>query len=90
MVTCRINESLFAPLFKEVNMGAPNASVRIIIAMCVLKEGMGCGDEELFERCEFDLLIRKPLGLMLLNDVYPSLDTYYLFRRRICDYESQT
>lgn len=71
-------------------MGAPNASIRIIIAMCVLKEGMGCRDKELFERCEFDLLIRKSLGLMLLNDVYPSLDTYYLFRHRICDNESKT
>lgn len=90
LVTCRVNESLFAPLFKAGNMGAPNASIRIIIAMCVLKEGMGCSDEELFERCEFDLLIRKSLGLMLLNDVCPSLDTYYLFRRRICDYESET
>lgn len=28
--------------------------------------------------------------LVLLDDVTPSLDTYYLFRRRICDYYEQT
>jgi len=54
--------------------------------MSILKEGFGCSDEDLFEKCEFDLLTRKALGLEMLDDVTPSLDTYYLFRRRICDY----
>lgn len=86
MVTSKIDEDIFKPLFKEGNMGAPNASVRIIVAMSILKEGFGCSDEELFEKCEFDLLTRRALGLMNLDDKLPSLDTYYLFRRRICAY----
>ena len=44
----------------------------------------------MFEKCEFDLLTRKALGLELLTDVPPSLDTYYLFRRRICEYQERT
>ena len=58
--------------------------------MSVLKEGFGCSDEDLFEKCEFDLLTRKALGLELLTDVTPSIDTYYLFRRRICKDQEET
>lgn len=86
MVTSKIDEDTFKPLFKKGNMGAPNASVRILVAMPILKEGFGCSDEELFEKCEFDLLTRRALGLVSLSDKLPSLDTYYLFRRRICAY----
>ena len=86
-VTSRIDESIFAPLFKTGNMGAPNASIRVIIGMSLIKEGFGCSDEELFEKCEFDLLVRKALGLVSLSTTTPSLDTYYLLRRRICQYE---
>lgn len=45
-------------------MGAPNASVRILVTMSILKEGFGCSDEDLFEKCEFDLLTRRALGLV--------------------------
>ena len=88
-VTSKIDEAVFSPLFKEGNMGAPNASIRVIIAMSIIKEGFGCSDEELFEKCQFDLLVRKALGLFSLSDVVPSIDTYYLLRRRICEYENR-
>ena len=65
-------------------------SIRILVAMSALKEGFGCSDEDLFEKCEFDLLTRKALGMELLTDVTPSIDTYYLFRRRICEYQERT
>ena len=58
--------------------------------MSALKEGFGCSDEDLFEKCEFDLLTRKATGMELLTDVTPSIDTYYLFRRRICEYQERT
>ena len=67
LVTSRIDEEAFMPLFEETNMGAPNASIRILVAMSILKEGFGCSDEALFEKCEFDLLARKALGLEMLN-----------------------
>ena len=88
-VTSKIDETIFSPLFKEGNMGAPNASIRVIIAMSIIKEGFGCSDEDLFEKCQFDLLVRKALGLFSLSDVVPSIDTYYLLRRRICEYENR-
>ena len=91
LVTTKIDEEIFKPLFPEgKKCGRPNASIRILVAMSVLKEGFGCSDEDLFEKCEFDLLTRKALGMELLTDVTPSIDTYYLFRRRICEYQERT
>lgn len=90
LVTSKIDEDIFSVLYKSGNMGAPTASVRVLAAMSILKEGFGCSDENLFERIEFDLLVRKALGLMTLDDVPPSLDTYYLFNRRLCDYVEKT
>ena len=90
LVTTKIDEEIFKPLFPEgKKSGRPNASIRVLVGMSILKEGYGCSDEDLFEKCEFDLLTRKALGLELLTDVTPSIDTYYLFRRRICEYEQK-
>ena len=90
LVTAKIDEEIFKPLFPEgKKSGRPNASIRVLVGMSVLKEGYGCSDEDLFEKCEFDLLTRKALGLELLTDATPSIDTYYLFRRRICEYEQK-
>ena len=91
LVTTKINEEIFKPLFPGgKKSGRPNASILILVAMSVLKEGFGCSDEDLFEKCEFDLLTRKALGMELLTDVTPSIDTYYLFHRRICEYQERT
>lgn len=90
LVTSQIDESVFRPLLKEGNMGAPTASIRQLVAMSILKEGFGCSDEDLIEKCDYDLLTRKALGLVRMEDEAPSLDTYYLLRRRICDYADAT
>lgn len=90
LVTSRIDEDIFSVLYKSGNMGAPTASVRVLVAMSILKEGFGCSDENLFEKVEFDLLVRKALGLFSLDDVPPSLDTYYHFNRRLCAYGEET
>ena len=91
LYTSKVDEELFKPLFPEgKKSGRPTASIRILVSMSWLKEGFGCSDEELFEKIEFDLLTRKALGIEHISDAAPSLDTYYLFRRRICDYYEKT
>ena len=71
-MTTRIDEEIFKPLFPEgKKSGRPTASIRILVAMSVLKEGFGCSDENMFEKCECDLLTRKALGMELLSDVAP-------------------
>lgn len=88
-VTMRIDETLFRKLFSE-KMGAPNASVRILIAMMVLKEANGWSDAQLFEHCRYHVLVRSALGLLNMDDVIPTESTYYLLRKRIVDYEKTT
>lgn len=79
LVTSQIDKSVFKPLFKEGNMGAPRASICRLVVML----GVGCSNENLMEKCYHELLTRKKLGLMKMEDEAPSLDIYYLFCRRI-------
>ena len=60
-ITRKIPEEEFQPLFSDT--GRPNASLRILVAMMILKEGYGWSDNELFDTCSFNLLIRQALGL---------------------------
>jgi len=87
-VVSRIDENLFKTLFNK-KMGAPNASIRVLMGMMALKEGFGWSDNELFENCRFNLLVRSALGLLHINDSIPAESTYYLFRKRIHEYNKQ-
>jgi hypothetical protein len=52
-VTSKIDEDIFRPLFKaereDKKDGRPTTSIRILIAMYIMKEGCGCSDEQLYE-----------------------------------------
>jgi hypothetical protein len=78
----RINESLFSPLYCE-NNGTPNAPVRVLIAMMVLKEAEGLIDQKIFEKSRFNMLTRSAIGLLNADDSVPTESTYYLFRKHI-------
>ena len=84
-VTNRIDENLFKPLYCS-NNGAPNASLKVLVAMMILKEAEGLSDQKLFENCRFNMLTRSALGLLNVDDRLPTESTYYLFRQRISDY----
>lgn len=84
-VVMRVDESIFRPLYSN-GTGAPNASIRILVGMMILKEGQGWSDAQLFENCAYNLLVRSALGLMSLEDAEPVSSTYYLFRRNLVDY----
>lgn len=88
-VISRIDESNFKVLFNEFT-GAPNASVSLLVGMMVLKESFGWSDSQLFEQSRFNLLVRGALGLFNLNDNIPVESTYYLFRKRLYEYQKQT
>jgi hypothetical protein len=82
----RIDEGLFIPLFHH-NFGAPNASIRVLISMMILKEANGWSDSQLFSQCQFNILVRSALGLFNLDDAVPSDSTYYLLRKKIVEWE---
>jgi len=85
-ITCRIKEELFRPLFCQDD-GAPNASIRVLIGMMILKEARGLSDSQLFEECRFNLLVRIALGIPNIDDSIPVESTYYLLRKRIVEWE---
>ena len=84
-VTSRIDENIFKPLYCSDN-GSPNASVRVLVSMMILKEAEGLSDQKLFENCRFNMLTRSAIGLVNAGDAVPTDSTYYLFRKRIMDY----
>jgi hypothetical protein len=87
-VVMRIDESIFSVLFNSTT-GAPNAPVRTLVGMMILKESFGWSDSQLFEHCRFNLLVRSSLGLFNINDPLPVESTYYLLRKRIYDHQKQ-
>lgn len=90
-VTSKIDEEVFRPLYtterEDNRVGRPNVPIRILIAMMILKEGCGCSDEQLYEQCRFNLLYRRALGLISLEEQCPTIDSYYGLRRKMCEYE---
>jgi hypothetical protein len=84
----QLDELIFSVLFND-SMGAPNAPVRILVGMMVLKESFGWSDSQLFEQCRFNLLVRSAIGFFNINDPLPVESTYYLFRKRIYDYQKE-
>ena len=92
-VTSKVDEDIFKPLYtterEDNRVGRPNASIRILVSMMILKEGCGCSDEQLYEQCRFNLLYRRALGMVTLDEQCPAIDSYYGFRRKICEYEEQ-
>lgn len=87
-VTLRIDENIFQPLYCQDN-GTPNAPVRVLVAMMVLKEAEGLSDQKIFENCRFNLLVRSAIGLHNADDPIPTESTYYLFRKRIQEYAKE-
>ena len=85
-ITFSIDESPFAVLFDEKN-GRPNAPIRILAAMMILKEGFGWSDEELFEQCRFNVLVMRALGFSNFSDDAPVESTYYLFKKSLYEYQ---
>ena len=88
-VYCKIPEEPFSVLYCEDN-GAPNANVRLMVAMRIIKEGGGYSDQELFQFMRFDYLMRSSVGLMSLEDGIPTESTYYKFFAAICAYREKT
>ncbi len=48
-VTSRIDEASYSVLYNKTH-GRPNASIRVILGMMILKEGIGWSDAQLFGR----------------------------------------
>ena len=88
-ITSQVDESVFSVLY-NTSEGRPNASIRQLFSVLVLKEGYGWSDAQLFEECRFNILAMRALGLMNLNDEVPTESTYYLFKQSLYAYQVQS
>ena len=87
-VTIRIDENIFRPLYCEDN-GTPNAPVRVLVAMMILKEAEGLSDQKIFKNCRFNLLFSSTLVSHNADSPLPTESTYFLFRKRILEYAKE-
>ncbi len=88
-VVSQIDERPYAVLFSQ-SRGRPNASIRVLIGMILLKEGFNWSDEQLFETIRFDMRHMLALGLGKADEEPPSPRTYYNFLDRIQKYAKKT
>lgn len=84
-VLSQVDESLFEPLFSN-KVGRPNASIRILVGMIILKEGQDWTDQQLYENCRYNLKVMLALGLTNLDDEVPVPSTYYDFKTKLDRY----
>lgn len=87
-VTSKIDETIFGPLY-HATQGRPNASIRVLIGMLILKEGHGWTDEQLFDQCRFNLRVMLALGLANMKEDVPVESTYYDFKSKVESYAKQ-
>jgi len=88
-VYCRIDEDIFKSLYSD-QLGRPNASIKVMMCMMILKEGNGWTDEQLYDNCRFNIRTMAALGLSHLKEDIPTEATFYEFRSKLCVYQSQT
>ena len=88
-ITSKIDEQPFEVLYSN-QMGRPSKSIRILLAMLILKEGNDWTDEQLFEACNFNILVGCALGLSNLSDQVPSPATYYNFKAKLVTHHQTT
>ncbi|HLF65075.1 MAG TPA: transposase [Saprospiraceae bacterium] len=88
-VTSRIEETIFRELYSD-RSGRPNAPVRVLTAMILLKEGQGWTDEQLYENSRYNMKGMRALGLTNLNDEVPVASTYYDFKVKLDGYHADT
>ena len=86
VITSGVDESVFSVIYDETH-GRPNAPTRILVSMMILKEGFGFRYAKWFEQCQFNLQVRKALGLNKLNETVPVSSTYYAFKQAVRRYQ---
>lgn len=87
-VFCRIDETIFKPLFSEKN-SKPNTPVNIYVSLEILKELFGLSDEKLLDEFHFNNLFIFAMGLNRIGEKTISERAFYYMRSRVVDYEDK-
>jgi len=89
LVFCKITEKDFSVLYSD-SCSRPNAPVNSLVASIILMYRNNWTTEELFDRIDFDLLIRTALGLDTLEDTPFCPATFFNFQNRLLSHFAQT
>ena len=89
LVFCCINEKDFSVLYSD-NCSRPNAPVNSLVSSIILMYRNNWTTEELFDRIDFDLLIRTAIGLDTLDDTPFCPATFFNFQNRLLSHFTQT
>jgi len=82
LIFCNISEKDFSILYSD-NSSRPNAPVNSLVASIILMYRNNWTTEALFDRIDFDLLIRTALGLDTLDDTPFCPATFFNFQNRL-------
>jgi len=82
LVFCKIREEDFAVLFSE-GYSRPNAPVNALVSSIILLNHNGWTTQALFDRIDFDILIRTALGLDGLDETPFCPATFFNFQNRL-------
>jgi ribosomal 50S subunit-associated protein YjgA (DUF615 family) len=85
-VVSRVDEDIFSVLYDN-GKDRPNAPVKVLLGMVVLKEGQGWSDAQLFDQCRFNLQVMRSLGMFNIDDDVPVESTYYEFKKALLEYQ---
>jgi len=88
-VFCRLDEQPFAVLYAQ-EPSRPNIPVNLLVALELLKAGLGWSDEELISNFYFNVQIRYALGLSNLGDEHFDVRSVYNFRQRLSQHMQAT
>ena len=89
LIFCKIKEEDFAVLYSEA-CSRPNAPVNALVSSILLMQSNSWTVEQLFDRIDFDLLIRTALGLDTLDQSLFCPATFYNFQNKMLDHFLQT
>jgi hypothetical protein len=89
LIFCKIKEEDFAVLYSDA-CSRPNAPVNALVSSILLMQSNTWTVEQLFDRIDFDLLIRTALGLDTLDQTLFCPATFYNFQNKMLDHFLKT
>ena len=84
----KIDEEIFRVIYKS-HTGRPNQSIRLLVSMLILKEGLNLTDEQLFDQGRFDMRVMRALGQKHIDSELPATSTYYAFKKAVLEYNEE-
>jgi hypothetical protein len=82
LIFCKIKEDDFAVLYSDA-CSRPNAPVNALVSSILIMQSNSWTVEQLFDRIDFDLLVRTALGLDTLDKILFCPATFYNFQNRM-------